>query len=195
MSRDDILRASAQIFRQKGYHATSMQDIADAVSLQKASLYHHISSKQEILLALLDRAMDLLIADMERIVESEVAPVAKLRQAMRVYTRRLAEQADLAAVLLLEYRSLKPELRARHVRRRDRFESLWREIVRAGVRTGDFRQIDPAVAGFGVLGVQNWMITWYRPDGRLSPEELADRFADLLLDGLQATRGAADGER
>lgn len=185
MNRDDILRAAAQIFRRKGFHAASMQDIADAVQLQKASLYHHINSKQEILLALLEEAMDLLIADMERVIATEGSPGEKLRMAMQQYTRRLAEQGDLAGVLLLEYRNLNPELRARHVKRRDRFEALWRELVRAGVESGEFRDIDPSLCGFALLGVQNWMITWYRPDGRLAPDELADAFADLFMSGLR----------
>ncbi|MDX1600066.1 MAG: TetR/AcrR family transcriptional regulator [Anaerolineales bacterium] len=192
MTRDEILQAAAQIFRRKGYHAASMQDIADAVQLQKASLYHHIESKQDILLALLDRAMDLLIEDMERIVETDQPPVAKLRRAMRTYARRMAEQGDLAAVLLLEYRNLEPELRAKHVDRRDRFEGLWRGILQQGSEGGEFRPVDPAVAGFAVLGVQNWMITWYRPNGPLGPEELADQFADLLIDGLRVPMGGDD---
>lgn len=189
MTRDEILQAAAQIFRRKGYHAASMQDIADAVQLQKASLYYHIESKQEILLALLDQAMDLLIEDMERIVQADQGPETKLRTAMRTYARRMAEQGDLAAVLLLEYRNLEPELRAQHVERRDRFEGLWRGILEQGCERGDFRTFDPAVAGFAVLGVQNWMITWYRPDGDLGPGELADQFADLLIDGLRPAAG------
>ncbi len=185
MTRDDILRASAQIFRHKGFHAASMQDIADAVELKKASLYHHINSKQEILFALLDKAMDLLIEDMERVLASEASPQEKLRTAMRQYTRRLAEQGDLAGVLLLEYRNLNPELRARHVERRDRFEGLWRDLLRQGMESGVFRDLDPALCGFALLGVQNWMITWYRPDGSLAPDELAGTFADLFMTGLR----------
>jgi len=184
MRRDQILQAAAHIFRQKGFHASSMQAIASAVDLQKATLYHHIASKQEILLALLDLALDLLIADLEPIVASSASPAGKLRQAMAAYLRRMADDADLAAVLLLEYRSLEAPLLAKHVERRDRFEALWRSIIDEGIQTGAFRPVDPAMAGFALLGVQNWMITWYRPNGRLAPEELAGLFCDLFLDGL-----------
>ncbi len=76
VTREDILEAAAQIFRRKGYHATSMQDIARAVRLQKASLYHHVSSKQDILVALLDRALDLLIAAMQEVLASIRSPSA-----------------------------------------------------------------------------------------------------------------------
>ncbi len=185
MRKQEILQAAAQIFRQKGYHAASMQDIADAVHLQKASLYHHVESKQEILLTLLDHALDILIADLEPIAKSEGPPSTKLRQAIHAYIGRLTGEADLAAVLLLEYRSLDPPLRARHIRRRDRFEALWRQILEDGIACGEFRRVDVPLTAFAILGVQNWTITWYRPDGRLRPAEIADGFADLFLEGLR----------
>lgn len=185
MAREEILLAAAQIFRRKGFHGASMQDIADAVGLQKATLYHHVHSKQEILLALLDRALDLLTADMEVISARDCTSSEKLRLAIRSYLTRLAEQADLASVLLLEYRSLEPELRRRHISRRDKFESIWRRILRQGIDRGEFRLVDERIAGAALLGVQNWSITWFRPNGRLSTAELADQFADLLLRGLE----------
>ena len=184
MQRDEIILSAAQIFREKGFHATSMQDIADSVELQKASLYHHISSKQEILLAVLDRALDVLIEDIEPIVDSDLPPEEKLRLAMTRYIERVTGSADLAAVLLLEHRSLEPQLRARHISRRDRFEDLWRQLVREGVERGDFRPMDPSVVAFALLGVQNWLITWYREGGRFSGSQLADQFADIFLHGL-----------
>ncbi len=192
MSRQEILEAAAHIFRQKGFHAASMQDIADAVNLQKASLYHHIDSKQEILLALLDQALDLLIEDLEAIVAGELAPADKLEAAIHSYVEKMAEHADLASVLLLEYRSLIAENQRKHIDRRDRFEGLWRQILEEGMESGDFRELDPAVTGFALLGVQNWLITWYRPDGALDPSQLADHFHDLFYRGLAAGGNSQD---
>ncbi len=193
MRRDDILHAAAQIFRQKGYHAASMQDIADAVGLQKPSLYHHVNSKQEILLALLDHALDLLIADMDLVLASKAPADEKLRAAMRAYIRRLTAEADLAAVLLLEYRSLEPELRARHIRRRDKVEAAWRAIIIEGTQAGLFGPVDPFVAGFALLGVQNWMITWFKSSGRMTADELADAFLNLFLQGLRSPKVTQPG--
>jgi AcrR family transcriptional regulator len=184
MQRADILHAAAQIFRQKGYHAASMQDIADAVQLQKASLYHHVESKQDILLAILDITLDLLIEDLHKVMADDLSPQEKLLKAIRVYVNRLTEDADLAAVLLLEYRNLEPDLRTRHNARRDRYEGLWREIIREGVHEKAFRKVDEAVVTFALLGVMNWMITWYKDGGRFAPPELADQFCDLFLSGL-----------
>ena len=189
MQRDEIILSAAQIFREKGFHATSMQDIADSVHLQKASLYHHIESKQEILLEVLDRALDVLIEDIEPIVESDMASEEKLKLAMARYIGRVTGSADLAAVLLLEHRSLEPQLRARHIARRDRFEELWRKLVQEGVDRGEFRPMDHSVVTFALLGVQNWLITWYREGGRLSGSQLADQFAMIFLHGLSTNSG------
>lgn len=185
LKRDQILTAAAQIFREKGYHAASMRDIAEAVELRKASLYYHVHSKQELLLEILDQALDLLIEDLSQVLARAGSPTDKLRMAMRSYIGRLASDADLSAVLLLEHRSLSPELRAGHIERRDRFEELWRSLIVEGIRAGDFRPVDPAIVGFVLLGVQNWTITWYRPDGPLTSQALADQFADVLLEGLR----------
>jgi AcrR family transcriptional regulator len=189
MQREEILAAAAQIFREKGYHATSMQDIAEAVHLQKGSLYHHIRSKEEILASLLDRALDLLILSMQEVMASSQPVEEKLRAAMRMYADNIAVHSDLAAVLLLEYRNLSPRLRARHMGRRDRFEALWRELLRQGMQQGVFRTSDEKLVALAILGVQNWMLTWYRAEGPLSAAELSNRFADLFLNGL-LTHGA-----
>jgi AcrR family transcriptional regulator len=189
VQRTDILQAAAQIFREKGYHATSMRDIADAVQLQKASLYHHVNSKQEILLSVLDLALDLLIEDLEVVAHSDKPPEVKLREAIGVYVGRLAENSDLAAVLLLEHRNLESELHADHIGRRDRFEYLWRGLIQEGIDKGIYREADVPITTFALLGVQNWMITWYRPHGRCNAEQIADQFAELFIRGLLIDEG------
>ena len=184
MTREEILEAATQIFSQKGFHATSMQDIAEAVNLQKASLYYHISSKQEILVVVLDQAIDLLIERMQEVMALPLPTDKKLKRAMQVYLGSLLEHRDLAAVLLLEHRSLEPDLLEQHIPRRDRFESLWRDLLQEGVTTGVFHCEHPALTSRALLGVMNWAITWYRPDGALSGEMIADQFCDLFLRGL-----------
>lgn len=188
MQQADIIQAAAQIFRLKGYDGTSMQDIADAVNLQKASLYHHISGKQEILVSILDQALDLLIADLEGVIRGNSSPAEQLRQAMLLYVTRLTEQADLAGVLLMEHRSLDDDRRAAHIARRDRFESMWRGIIQGGVKAGEFREQDPRITTFALLGVLNWTITWFDPKGKYAAEQIADLYAGLFLNGLLAAR-------
>ncbi|MFO8036611.1 MAG: TetR/AcrR family transcriptional regulator [Anaerolineales bacterium] len=184
MTRDEILDAAALIFREKGYHATSMRDIAQAVELKKGSLYHHVSSKQDILLALLDRALDLIIEDLEAVTVRELPPEEKLHQAMKAYLEFLTEHLSLSSVLLLEHRSLEPKFHKAHIPRRDHVESIWRAMIDEGIRQGVFRPVDSAQATKTLLGSLNWTVTWYRHDGPLSPLEIADQCADLYLAGL-----------
>ena len=184
MTREDILEAAAQVFRQKGFHGASMQDIAKAVNLQKPSLYHHVSSKQEILLALLDRALELLLERISAISDQKIPAEDKLRQMIRAYLQILAENTDLSAVLLFEHRSLERKQHARHVPNRDRFEALWRGVLEEGVAAKHFVCEDPALTTRAILGILNWTITWYRPEGALEIDQIADRYSDLLLNGL-----------
>lgn len=188
MTRDDILDAAAQVFRKKGFHGASMADIAAAVNLQKASLYHHVSSKQEILLALLDRALDILTERVEAIARQSAPPEHKLRQMISVYLQSLAEHPDLSAVLLFEHRSLDKKSHARHVPHRDRFEELWRDVVNEGVRAGIFHCPDVKLTVRALMGVLNWTLTWYRPDGLYDMEQIADQYVNLIFNGLLKTR-------
>ena len=184
MTRDDILDAAAQVIRQKGFHGASMSDIAASVNLQKASLYHHVTSKQEILLALLERALGLLTEHIAEIASQDLPTDKKLRQMMSAYLKALADNSDLSTVLLFEHRSLDKKTHARHVPHRDKFEGLWRDVLNEGVRTKVFDCPDTGVAVRALMGVMNWTLTWYRPDGDKSIEKIADGYADLLFHGL-----------
>ncbi|NMC14479.1 MAG: TetR/AcrR family transcriptional regulator [Chloroflexi bacterium] len=186
MTRDDILNAAATIFSEKGFHGASMQDIAEAVKLQKSSLYHHVSSKQEILLALLDKALDLLIERIGKVADMPLSPEQKLRLSMVTYLETLLEHKDLAAILLLEHRSLDTDLRARHIPRRDRFEELWKEMIKEGIDEHVFNCHDPGFVTRSLLGMLNWTITWYRPDGPLNPAAIAKQYADLAILGIMS---------
>ena len=184
MTREDILEAAAQVFRQKGFHGASMSDIAEAVSLQKASLYHHVTSKQEILLELLDRALQLLFEQISSISNQKLPADRKLRLMIHQYLRILVDHIDLATVLLFEHRSLDRRQRARHVPNRDKFELLWKDVLAEGVQAKLFRCENPALTARALLGQLNWTITWYRSDGALTIEQISDEYANLLLNGL-----------
>ena len=184
MTREDILEAAAQVFRQKGFHGASMNDIAEAVNLQKASLYHHVSSKQEILLEILGRALQLLLDRISPITSEEIPADKKLRLMIREYMQILADNGDLATVLLFEHRALERRQRARHVPNRDKFELLWRDVLADGVENKIFKCEDIPLTVRALLGLMNWTITWYHPDGEKSIERIADDYSNLLMNGL-----------
>lgn len=185
MTKQDILEASAKIFSDKGFHAASMSDVAEAVNLKKASLYHHVSSKQQILFEILETAIVLVTESIQAIVESEKTAEEKLRDSMIDYFKLLSTYKDQATVLLLEYRSLSPELKETHIKNRDAFEKLWRRIIIEGTEKGEFNCEHPGLAAKDVLGMMNWSIMWYRPDGELSAGEIAEHCADAYLNGLR----------
>lgn len=184
MTKADILDAAAQIIREKGFHGTSMQDIAQAVDLRKASLYHHVTSKQEILVELLDNALDMLNERMEAVVSQDIPPEEKFQEAMRAYLNTMAENLSLSGVLLMEHRSLEPKYRKRHIPRRDRHEALWQSILEEGIQQGVFACEDVHLAVKGVLGVANWTVMWFDPKGAKSATEIADQSSKLLLYGF-----------
>jgi AcrR family transcriptional regulator len=191
VTRDEILLAAAQLFGEKGFHGASMQQLATSVNLRKASLYHHISSKQELLADILDKALDVLIERVEGVVQMGLPPEEKFRSALVEYLEALAENPDLSAVLLLEHNSLEAKYRRQHIPRRDHFEGLWRTIIEEGVAAGDFDCPDPNLASKALLGMMNWLVTWFRKDGPQPVTEIAEAFADLALNGLEQREGNA----
>lgn len=194
MTKDDILDAAAQIFSQKGYHGTSMQDIALAVDLQKGSLYHHIPSKQEILFEILGKGLDILTEQVTAAIRDPVPADEKLRRAMNAYLGTLTEYQDVAAVLILEHRSLEPEYQKRHIPQRDRFEKIWRDLILEGKKAGIFTCEHPSLSARAVLGVLNWTVTWFRNDGPMSSEYIANQFSELFLIGLIEREGVIETE-
>ncbi len=184
MTRDELVETAAQVFRQKGYHGASMDDIAKAVKLRKASLYHHFKSKQEILLEILERALQLLLEKISPITAQTISADKKLRLMIRQYLQILAENVDLAAVLLFEHKALERREHARHIPNRDKFEALWKDVIREGIDRKIFACDDPGLAVRALLGQMNWTITWFHDDGGKSIDEIADSYADILLNGL-----------
>jgi len=184
MTREDILEAAAQVFRQKGFHGASMNDIADAVNLQKASLYHHVSSKQEILVDILDQALQLLLERISAITVQDISAEKKLRLMIREYLQILVDNIDLATVLLFEHRALERRRQSRHIPNRDKFELLWRNVIVEGVQAKTIQCDDPALTARALLGLLNWTITWFHPDGEKTIQQIADDYSNLLLNGL-----------
>jgi AcrR family transcriptional regulator len=188
VNRGDIIQAAVHLFNQNGYHATSMQDIARAVSIQKPSLYHHFDSKEAILLCILETGMDKLIAELDGIVASDMDCASKLRAALQAHAAMIAANPEGAAVFMREDRGLGDGYLSQYLAKRDLFESRFRAIIQQGMAEGIFHSVDVAIAAHGLLGMVNWMTRWYRPHGRLTPTQIADQFADMFLNGLLKER-------
>ena len=185
---EEVYEAALRLFREKGYHATSMQDIAAVVGLYKGSLYHYIGGKEDLLVQVFERAMGFLLEDVERITaDSAAGPTAQLRAIIRAHVQAVALNLDALTVYLHEWRALGGESLAKVRAQRERYVELVHSVVERGLALGEFGNQDAHIVTLGVLGMCNWLCQWYRPGGRLSPAEIGDRFADLVLDGLRAT--------
>ena len=186
---EEVYAAALRLFREKGYHATSMQDIAAAVGLYKGSLYHYIGSKEDLLVRVFERAMGSLLADVERIVgDSSLPPSVQVRLLIQAHVCAVANNLDALTVYLHEFRALAGESLSRVRAQRERYRELVSTVVERGVRLGEFATQDVGIATLGLLGMCNWLVQWYRPDGRLGPAEVADQFADLITDGLRGVK-------
>ncbi len=190
---EQVYAAALRLFREKGYHATSMQDIAVAVGLYKGSLYHYIGGKQDLLLQVFDRATGKLVADVEAIAaDSSLPPSAQLRLVVGAHVSAVSTNMDALTVYLHEWRALAGDALASVQAQSERYTLLVSEIVGRGVTLGEFETSDVRIATLGLLGMCNWLCQWYHPDGRLGPAEIAGHFADLVLDGLTSSnRGPA----
>jgi len=186
VSREDIVVAAARVFRQRGFHGTSMQQIADAVGLQKGSLYHHIASKEELLHEVMMTGVTQLGQCLQAVADSDLPPDEKLHQLITTHILYAAENVDIATVVLFEHQAVLgfPALREQYVASRDSFESQFRKVIQQGVDSGHFRPVDVPIVAQTLLGAHNWLVMWYRPEGRLSPQEIANVIADTFLRGL-----------
>src|SRR6266849_7847620 len=185
---EEVYRAALRLFREKGYHATSMQDIAAAVGLYKGSLYHYIGGKEDLLVQVFERAMGTLLADVERIVaDTSLGPSAQLRLIVQAHVACVSENLDALTVYLHEFRALAGESLANVRAQRDRYAQLVAETVGRGVRLGEFETADIGIATLGLLGMCNWVCQWYRPGGLLGPAQIGGYFADLVLGGLSVS--------
>ena len=183
ISRAAIVEAAIRLFNQNGYHATSMQDVANAVAIKKPSLYHHFPSKEAILLTILDAGMDRLIAELEAITATDRSGSEKVSAAIHAHATMIAGNPEAAAVFMREDRGLGDGYMTHYLAKRDHFERLLRDIVQQAVDSGEFRPMDVPIAVQSLLGTINWMTRWYRTNGRLTADQIADSFADLFLNG------------
>ena len=202
VDREDILWAAAEVLHRNGYDATTMKDIAAQVNLTAASLYHHFKNKDFLLLNVLEVGLDLTIEKLEDIVNSDQPCAEKLGAMIRSHVVSVTGNVAVGAAMVFEIRALlnvsasgrngedkfMREFVARRNQffaRRDYFESLFRDMVRAGIEAGEFRPVDAAIVTKAMLGAHNWVGVWFREGGRLSGAEVADMMVDTWLAALK----------
>jgi len=178
---DQLLETATLLFKEKGYHNTSMQDLADALGMQKGSLYYYIESKEDLLRELLEQATSILGAQIDEVYAADLTAAEKLRIALENHGRAIMDHLNLVTVYLQEYRSLPPERLKEVMTRRENYEQCLMQILQDGIASGEFRPVDVKMTVFGFLGMLNWTHQWFSPDGELTSEQIAAILADLSM--------------
>jgi AcrR family transcriptional regulator len=183
-TRVEILKSAAIAFRRLGYHGATVEQIAAALQMKKGNLYYYYRNKEEILLACHQYSLDRLLAILEEIEQSAASPDEKLRRLIVAFVHTILDELHGTA-LFLDLEALTGPHRRQVIARRDRFDHGMRRVIEDGVRSGAFGNIDAKLLSFAILGAVNWIPRWYQPDGPASSQEIAARFADYLVGGLQ----------
>lgn len=188
--RREIEDAASSLFREHGYSGTSVRDIARALDIQGASLYAHVTSKQDVLWSIVQRTAERFEAAADAASDGADVPVhgpgSRLAALVRAHVGVVTDDIERASVFVHEWRSLSTERRAEIARRRDAYEARFRATIADGVAAGTFAPVDPAVAAAFLLTALNGLVAWYRPDGRLTPDQIAEAYADLSLRAVLA---------
>jgi AcrR family transcriptional regulator len=187
-ARQEQVRAAAlRLFKEKGYHATSMRDIAEAVGINKGSLYSYIKSKEDLLVPVFEQAQGVLLGQIEQIsADTEASPSDRLKRAIHAHVIAVADNLDVLTVYLSEWRQLATESLATNRGQRERYATMFHQILRDGMASGEFREMDSRIVMLGMIGMCNYLFRWYRPDGRLTPDQIADELIELVMRGVQA---------
>jgi AcrR family transcriptional regulator len=190
--RAEILHAALRAFREKGYHATTLDDIAEHLGLRKTALYHYFPDKEAILYECHRESL----GELERLTRDArkrfSSATERLAHVIREHVRVMTETLE-GSPLAFEVTALSPEHHDEVIGARDRYERGVRRIITSGIKSGEFRPVDSKIAVFAILGSINWIAQWYRPEGSIHAPELGAEFADHLVGGLTCgVRGDGD---
>jgi AcrR family transcriptional regulator len=184
----EIITVAARLFKEKGYRATTLEDIAAAVGMLKGSLYYYIRSKEELLYLVVRDPIRQAYNKLEEIVTSQAPVHAKIAQAIANHMTLFHQHYPHIAVYLHDYHHLMQQLQKNIIETPKHYQRLWATLLQQGVDMGELRpDLDVKVTGYAILGMCNWVYRWYNPHGTLSAEEIAAVFTKLVLEGLTRT--------
>lgn len=182
--RREIVDTSAHIFAPRGYHATGLTELCAATGLGKGALYHYIGSKEELLAAIHDRVMDEVMAGADRVAATGGSPSAQLSMLGDELLDVIHRYPDHVWVFLHEFPALTGERAEQFRVRRRAYERRVENVLRAGIKAGEFRAVDAHLTALAWLGMHNYTYLWLKPGGRLSARDVAKPFADLFIRGI-----------
>lgn len=186
--REQILAAAIQLFAEYGYHAAPLRDIARIAGIQAASIYHHYPNKQALLVEIMETSMLHLNTALERILREYDDPQKRLYAAIANHIRMHTNYKDEFFIIDTEIRALEGEGRTYILSLRDKYESLLQTLLRDGIERGVFRRTDVKVTSYAIIAMCTEVATWFRPNGRLSVQQVIDIYSQILTQGLLAAQ-------
>lgn len=185
--REAVIRAAALAFRERGYHNTSIDDIAGILNVTKPTIYHYVSNKEQILFECFRTGLDRIRAVFDDIRASDAPARARLLAVVRRYAEAVTSEYGWCMVRA-EDQDLSPEMSRRIKALKAEIDQGMRRLVREGIADGSIRECDPKMTAFALAGALNWIAHWYRDDASLTAHEIADRFIDTFDLGLNGRR-------
>jgi AcrR family transcriptional regulator len=180
---DRLVMAAARLFRQEGFDATSLRQIAKAAGMLPGSVHYRYPTKAALLLALMRRGMEADLACMRAAIAPSRDPLERLRFAMRARVRYLLSR-DAATVVLYDWRSLKGRAREEMIRLRDSYEAFWAGLLHEAAGAGRLHaEVDLSLLRFLIFGATNWITMWYSAGGSRTPDEISDAFFHCIVYG------------
>jgi TetR/AcrR family transcriptional regulator, cholesterol catabolism regulator len=189
--RDQVLRTAADLFRERGYRATTVDHIAARLGMSKASLYTHFRAKEEMLAAISRQTIERFTRELGVVLRSDLSPEDKLRRVVRDHVRMVIDNRSFLTVFFSEEANLPARLARALAAQKDRYDKAVESVILEGVERGVFRDVPSRLVVFGLLGMLNWLYKWYNPRGRWDAEEISTAFLSLIEVGLLRRRRPA----
>ena len=183
--KEQIEQTATSLFKKRGFSATSMRDLANALGIEAASIYSHIKSKEEILQRVCFRMANEFFEAQDVAAALDGSAADRLKNAIKAHVHVLTRNTEASAVFLHEWRHLSEPFHGTFLELRDKYENRFREIIRSGIAGGEFQVPDEKFAVLTILSGLNWLHTWYRPDGKMTANEIADNLSAMLLNGMR----------
>jgi AcrR family transcriptional regulator len=183
--KDQVVHEAAMMFREKGYAATSMRDLANKLGIEAASLYSHIRSKEEILQILCFTMAEKFMHSLDQVEIGYPSYAEKLREGILGHIGVISDNLTASAVFMNEHRHLSDEHLRQFLLLRINYINRFKRIIQGGVHAGEFKNVDTKLAVMTLFSSLNWMPHWYDPKGIIQPEILGNQLADMLIEGLK----------
>lgn len=182
--KEQIELEATELFKSRGYSATSMRDLAQVLGIEAASLYSHIKSKEELLQKICFRIANRFMSNIDEVLTMDLEPGDRLTEAIQRHVSVITEDISASAVFWTEWRHLSSPYLEDFVSMKESYEDKLKNIIVQGIGSGEFKDLNPTVSAMAILTSLNGIHLWYKASGELSPEQLAEKISEIIQFGI-----------